>query len=187
MNRSISLGILLGFATIGAATFYGGGANASTSSLDHEQLQFITSTPASRVGGDDTSRTGPEEQEPQRRTAPEEEEKDISPLLRPEEDQEDQGEDQFESPCPEGTVLSGKGIEGECVSPDFEGESSFPKAAPIAISGNNVYIAWPTNNTGNDEVMFRVSNDMGATFADKINLSKYYRRGFTGRRNRSRW
>jgi uncharacterized protein (UPF0333 family) len=43
--------------------------------------------------------------------------------------------------------------------------------APIATSGNNVYIAWWTNKTGNDEVMFRASTDGGKTFGDKINLS----------------
>ena len=45
-----------------------------------------------------------------------------------------------------------------------------PKA-PIATSGDNVYIAWWTNKTGNDEVMFRASTDGGKTFGDKINLS----------------
>jgi hypothetical protein len=34
-----------------------------------------------------------------------------------------------------------------------------------------VYAAWWTNITGNDEVMFRASNDKGQTFGDKINLS----------------
>jgi hypothetical protein len=50
--------------------------------------------------------------------------------------------------------------------------SNFAKA-PIAISGDNIYIAWWTNNTANnnEEVMFRASNDGGATFGDKINLS----------------
>jgi hypothetical protein len=43
--------------------------------------------------------------------------------------------------------------------------------APIAISGNNVYIAWSSNKTGNDEVMFRASTDNGVTFGNKINLS----------------
>jgi hypothetical protein len=43
--------------------------------------------------------------------------------------------------------------------------------APIAISGNNVYIAWWSNKTGNDEVMFRASTDNGVTFGNKINLS----------------
>jgi hypothetical protein len=43
--------------------------------------------------------------------------------------------------------------------------------APIAISGDNTYIAWWTNATGNNEVMFRASNDGGASFSDKINLS----------------
>lgn len=45
--------------------------------------------------------------------------------------------------------------------------------APVVVSGDNIYIAWWTNNTenGNEEVMFRSSNDAGATFSDKINLS----------------
>jgi hypothetical protein len=43
--------------------------------------------------------------------------------------------------------------------------------AHVAISGDNTYIAWWTNETGNDEVMFRSSNDGGTTFSDKINLS----------------
>jgi hypothetical protein len=47
------------------------------------------------------------------------------------------------------------------------------KAAPVVVSGDNIYIAWGTNNTenGNEEVMFRASTDGGATFSDKINLS----------------
>jgi hypothetical protein len=45
--------------------------------------------------------------------------------------------------------------------------------APAAVSGNNIYIAWWTNKTANnnEEVMFRASTDGGATFGDKINLS----------------
>ena len=46
-----------------------------------------------------------------------------------------------------------------------------PKA-PIATSGDqNVYVAWWTNKTGNDEVMFKASTDGGKTFSDKMNLS----------------
>jgi hypothetical protein len=46
------------------------------------------------------------------------------------------------------------------------------KAAPIATSGeNNVYIAWWSNKTGNDEVMFKASSDGGKIFTDKVNLS----------------
>jgi hypothetical protein len=45
-----------------------------------------------------------------------------------------------------------------------------PKA-PMAGAGDNVYATWWTNKTGNWEVMFRASNDGGATFGDKINLS----------------
>ena len=45
--------------------------------------------------------------------------------------------------------------------------------APIASSdsGENVYIVWWTNRTGNDEVMFRASTDGGKTFGEKMNLS----------------
>ena len=45
------------------------------------------------------------------------------------------------------------------------------KKAPIATSGDNVYIAWWTNKTGNDEVMFRASTDSGKTLGEKMNLS----------------
>jgi hypothetical protein len=43
--------------------------------------------------------------------------------------------------------------------------------APITTSGENVYITWWSNKTGNEEVMFRASIDNGASFGDKINLS----------------
>ena len=40
----------------------------------------------------------------------------------------------------------------------------------VSEDGNNVYIVWWTNKSENWEVMFRASNDGGATFGDKINL-----------------
>lgn len=43
--------------------------------------------------------------------------------------------------------------------------------APIAVSEDNVYVAWWTNKSGNNEVLFRASNDNGATFGNEINLS----------------
>jgi hypothetical protein len=43
--------------------------------------------------------------------------------------------------------------------------------APIATSGDNVYIAWPSNQTGHLEIVFRASSDNGQTFTDKVNLS----------------
>jgi hypothetical protein len=45
------------------------------------------------------------------------------------------------------------------------------KKAPIATSGDNMYIVWWSNKTGNDEVMFKASTDGGKTFSDKMNLS----------------
>jgi hypothetical protein len=53
-------------------------------------------------------------------------------------------------------------------------EVAEPRKAPTVVSGDNIYIAWWTNNTaenGNEEVMFRASTDGGATFTDKVNLS----------------
>src|SRR5215207_8684933 len=54
-----------------------------------------------------------------------------------------------------------------------EGDLGALIRAPAVISGDNVYIAWWTNKTANnnEEVMFRGSTDGGATFDDKINLS----------------
>jgi hypothetical protein len=42
---------------------------------------------------------------------------------------------------------------------------------PLSASGNNVYVSWVSNKTGNWDVMFRVSNDNGKSFGEKINLS----------------
>jgi hypothetical protein len=43
--------------------------------------------------------------------------------------------------------------------------------APIVRSGNNLYVAWWTNNPKNSEVMFKASKDGGQTFGNKVNLS----------------
>jgi len=40
-----------------------------------------------------------------------------------------------------------------------------------SIFENDVYVAWWTNKTGDDEVMYRLSSDAGKTFTDKVNLS----------------
>lgn len=42
--------------------------------------------------------------------------------------------------------------------------------SPVATSGDDTYITLWTNMTGNDEVMFRASDNGGATFTDKINV-----------------
>jgi hypothetical protein len=42
---------------------------------------------------------------------------------------------------------------------------------PMATSGNNVYLVWPSNKTGDFEILFRASSDGGKTFGPKINLS----------------
>src|SRR5918996_238513 len=62
---------------------------------------------------------------------------------------------------------------GETGFTDPTTQLKVPPRAPSVVSGDNIYIAWWTNNTenGNEEVMFRASNDGGETFGDKINLS----------------
>jgi hypothetical protein len=48
---------------------------------------------------------------------------------------------------------------------DFQGGTQ------TSIFENNIYVAWWTNKTGNDDVMYRLSSDSGKTFTDKVNLS----------------
>jgi hypothetical protein len=45
--------------------------------------------------------------------------------------------------------------------------------APVAASGDNVYVTWFENATGQNrpEVFFKASSDAGETFGDVINLS----------------
>src|SRR5829696_1311804 len=58
----------------------------------------------------------------------------------------------------------------EALIESIQGAKSEPKA-PMVASGDNLYIVWWTNKSGNWEVIFRASNDTGETFDDKINLS----------------
>lgn len=48
---------------------------------------------------------------------------------------------------------------------------SGPKGRPTAISGESAYLAWWSNKTGNDDVMFRAFAYKGVTFGEKVNLS----------------
>jgi hypothetical protein len=71
-----------------------------------------------------------------------------------------------------GTVLSSLMQSAEAVNTrDIDKTSE----APSVISGDNVYIAWWNGTEGqpdkNVEILFRASNDGGATFGEKINLS----------------
>jgi hypothetical protein len=47
---------------------------------------------------------------------------------------------------------------------------SGPRAS-MAVSGNNIYLTWWDNKTGNNEVYFGGSNDSGKSFDKPINLS----------------
>jgi hypothetical protein len=73
-----------------------------------------------------------------------------------------------------GTTIIGIGVspilQQQSASAGIINSLEFRKA-PLASTGDNVYVAWWTNKTGNDEVMFRASTDGGKTFGDKINLS----------------
>jgi hypothetical protein len=50
-------------------------------------------------------------------------------------------------------------------------QKSLKVAAPLATSGNNVYAAWPNDNTGHWNVFFAKSVDGGKTFENTIILS----------------
>jgi hypothetical protein len=78
------------------------------------------------------------------------------------------------------TIIAATTIIGIGVTPTLVQQQTFAVTipilakhnAPIATSGNNIYIVWWDNKTGNnDEVMFKASTDGGKTFGDKIDLS----------------
>jgi hypothetical protein len=82
------------------------------------------------------------------------------------------GEDIKGSGTAEGEAEGSGGGGDDNISPEDLRGGEVDKMAPVAISGNNVYVVWWTNDTtGNNEVIFRASNDGGQTFGDKINLS----------------
>jgi hypothetical protein len=41
----------------------------------------------------------------------------------------------------------------------------------IAVSGNNVYVVWRDDTSGNFEILYRRSTDGGANFSITVNLS----------------
>jgi hypothetical protein len=61
------------------------------------------------------------------------------------------------------------GIEGKVTSPT----PRIGHGTPVIASGDNVYMTWFENATGQNrpEVFFKASNDAGETFGDVINLS----------------
>src|ERR671922_1982401 len=75
-------------------------------------------------------------------------------------------------------AAGGSGVVNTAVATRFDTDGQqivviAERKAPSVVSGDNIYIAWWTNNTenGNEEVMFRASTDGGATFSNKTNLS----------------
>jgi hypothetical protein len=54
---------------------------------------------------------------------------------------------------------------------NLSSNDGFSEHPQIAAIGNNVYVVWADNTSGNKEVMFARSNDDGTTFEDPQNLS----------------
>jgi hypothetical protein len=176
MKRSIFLNALLGLAMLAASPMIIGSTSATITNPD-EQAQFLpisSSTPAIRedpsTAGGEGSRTGSQQREPSQREAPEEE-KNIIPSL----EREPPGAS--ESPPPSDDDQSTVGDVGEDLTPSDNNDNKNSDDvcegidAPIATFGDNIYITWWTNKTGNDEVMFRASANNGQTFNNQINLS----------------
>lgn len=69
------------------------------------------------------------------------------------------------------TTVDREGINKNTNANAFIDPTADERNAPVVTSDGNVYVAWWTNKTGNNEVIFRSSNDNGLTFGDKINLS----------------
>ncbi len=54
---------------------------------------------------------------------------------------------------------------------NLSNNAGFSSDPQIAVSGNNVYVAWQDFTPGNWDIFFKASNDNGATFGNTINLS----------------
>ena len=65
-----------------------------------------------------------------------------------------------------GITISSVGAMKGMIASTYSG----PRAS-IAVSGNNIYLTWWDNKTGNNEVFFARSNDSGKSFDKPINLS----------------
>ncbi|AFU58370.1 hypothetical protein Ngar_c14340 [Candidatus Nitrososphaera gargensis Ga9.2] len=62
-----------------------------------------------------------------------------------------------------------KGTINHATNLSLTGTAIYPA---VAASSNNVYVAWTDYFVGNDEILFRKSDDSSATFRNIINLSK---------------
>jgi hypothetical protein len=183
MKRSIFLSIVFGLAMMAAGPALNSASSTSPTTIStnsDEQVQLLpisSSTPTIReepsTAGGDGSRTGPQQREPSQRGAPEAEEKNIIPSL----EREPPGASESTSDDDQSTQDSVVGDVGEDLTPsdnnDNENNDDVCEGidAPIATFGDNIYIAWWTNKTGNDEVMFRASANNGQTFNNQVNLS----------------
>ena len=62
-------------------------------------------------------------------------------------------------------ILFGNNIE-------LSNKSSVPHDADIHVVGNNVYVVWSDNSTGNGDIYFKRSMDSGTIFAIASNIAK---------------
>jgi hypothetical protein len=53
----------------------------------------------------------------------------------------------------------------------YAARGNYQGGSKSVVVGENEYVAWFSNKSGNWEVLFRASTDGGQTFSDKINLS----------------
>jgi hypothetical protein len=71
------------------------------------------------------------------------------------------------------TIASGTLLQQQSANASVISSTSriFNGASQMATSGNNIYVVWWTNKSGDWEVMFKASTDDGKTFGPIINLS----------------
>src|SRR5437867_2008370 len=56
-------------------------------------------------------------------------------------------------------------------SVNLSNNKGMSESANAAVSGNNVYVVWQDNSTGNGDIYLRHSTDGGKAFEDILNLS----------------
>jgi hypothetical protein len=55
---------------------------------------------------------------------------------------------------------------------NISNDTSDSGRANLRASGNNVYVAWESDQSGNREIFFKKSSNMGSTFSKSINISQ---------------
>ena len=141
-----------------------------TPSLFQKASAQLKSEPNPRLPGQEQQQTGTGILQPQE---PTKSEPGRLPTIPDQEEQQQTGTGILQPQQPQGEEEEDKQNKGKGKDKvKIKHNDDVQVFVPIATSGNNVYVVWPSNKTTADfEIMFKASTDGGRTFGNKTNLS----------------